>query len=167
MYRSYRITNLVLFPHARLKKCYAEKLDTFYGCMQVYYSLIYKTLAAKKKCLHSNFPKILCCMVIGLKFCLRLKVNYYIQNQTIGIRVTVWIASLPYTSFCHGHNWTTCTLAIQDSSRKTGRILTALNPAVCGEAIKTSNWMAMSANGETAHSSLLGWLQKQTAEPRG
>lgn len=167
MYCSYRITNLVLFPHARLKKCYAEKLDTFYGCMQVYYSLIYKTLAAKNKCLHSNFPKILCCMVIGLKFCLRLKVNYYIQNQTIGIRVTVWIASLPYTSFCHGHNWTTCTLAIQDSSRKTGRILTALNPAVCGEAIKTSNWMAMSANGETAHSSLLGWLQKQTAEPRG
>lgn len=36
-------------------------------------------------------------MVIGLQFCLRLKVNYYIQNQTLGIYITLRIASLPYS----------------------------------------------------------------------
>lgn len=32
-----------------------------------------------------NFPKILCCMVRGLQFNLRLKVNYHIQTQSLGI----------------------------------------------------------------------------------
>lgn len=81
----------------------------------------------------SNLPKILCCMVIGLQFCLRLEINYCIQNPIPGINITLWIASLPYISFCRGHNWTTYTLAMQDSSSKPGRLVTALDPAVCGK----------------------------------
>lgn len=110
-----------------------------------------------------NLPKILCCMVIGPQFCLRLEVNYCIQNHTPGINISLWITSMPYISFSRGHNWTTYTLAMQDSSGKTGRLVTALDPAVCGKLIKTCDWKATSADGETAHTSA-GWFQKQTEQ---
>lgn len=52
---------------------------------------------------------------------------------------------------------------MQDSSGKTGRLVTALDPAVCGKLIKTCDWKATSADGETAHTSA-GWFQKQTEQ---
>lgn len=163
-YHSYRIIILVFFPYARLQKWYTEKINTFYGCMQVYYSLICGALAAKKKYLHRQLSYSSTLYSNRLVILLEIEVNYYIQNHTLGKIITLWTASLPCTPFCHSYNWTTYRLATQDSLRRTDRLLTTLWIVQFGEVIKMSKWMGTNANGKTAHTSVLVWFQKQTEQ---
>lgn len=110
-----------------------------------------------------NFPEVLRYILIGLQFCLRLKWILHSKTHVMYIQNFIKQEVCHTHPFCHTYNWTTYTLAIQDSLKRTDRLHT-LWILQFGEVIIMSKWMETNANSETAHTSVLGWLQKQTEQ---
>lgn len=129
-----------------------------------HYSLVCKTLAAKKKCLHSQLSWSSILYTNRTIILLEIKVNSAFKKHTLCISELYETEGLPYSSFLSHiqlNNIHTSSTRLLKKNRETSHTLWI---PLFGEVIKMSKWMETNANSKTAHTLVFGWFQKQTEQ---